>query len=73
MARRFDLRISTLLRPSDPLADDHAQRSIERDAERVAVAGARTLRYRSIHHARGARQLTLLGRPIGYTGTDGDK
>lgn len=58
-----------ILRPTDWLADEHAQR----DAERVAAAKPRTIRYHNPHHARGARQMAILGHALGAaTGTDGE-
>lgn len=73
MRQRMDLKAGEVVRPVDWLADEHSQRDEQRDAERVALAKPRMIRApRSSHHARGARQIALLGHPLGYAGTDGE-
>lgn len=63
--KRVDLRAGMVIRPVDWLADEHAQRDNEREP------APRFLRKAPPQHTRGARQLSVLGRMIGQTGTDG--
>lgn len=68
MRRRSDLRPGTVIRAStDWLADEHAQRDSEREPYRAPR------RYRSARLEAAARQIKILGKVIGRTGTDGDE